>query len=211
MSDTATHSRQPIAVKYVQSRCEGIQSRQFLRHGIGYVLRGKKYIHDGDTRYEANRGDLFYLKIGNHYTEETPENGKQYEEILFFYSPESISDILSMLSVNYHAELERTEALPAISSSDTHVENTPNLSLIAYDTFYLIGQLCGVLLPGALIGGIAALIKKRRMKSEPASIELAEEYKDNTHPVRKKFFSLAIPIWIGCLVMWAIATFILGI
>lgn len=105
MSEITQNSQQPGAVKYVQSHCEGIQSRQYLRHGIGYVLKGKKYIYYGDIRYEVNRGDMFYLKIGNHYTEEMPDNNKQYEEIMFFYTPETLSDILSTLSVSYQLQI----------------------------------------------------------------------------------------------------------
>ena len=70
-----TSTQQPMIVKYVQPYRNGIQSHNLSRHSIGYILRGKKYIYYGDVRHEVNRGDLFYLGTGHHYTEDIPENG----------------------------------------------------------------------------------------------------------------------------------------
>ena len=93
--------RQPIVVKLTQSHLAGIHSNMNSRQGIGYVVSGKKYIYNGDSRQEAKRGDLFYLNAGSHYTEEIPDDNKAYEQIVFYFSPEQISRILSRLSLDY--------------------------------------------------------------------------------------------------------------
>lgn len=93
--------QQPIIVKYVQPNRNGIQSHNLTRHGIGYVLRGKKYIYYGDVRHEVKQGELFYLSIGHHYTEDIPEPGKSFEQIIFYYTPSQLSRILSHFNQTY--------------------------------------------------------------------------------------------------------------
>ena len=55
--------QQPMIVKYVESLHNGIQSQALSRYAIGYILRGTKYIYDGDKRQTLSRGDVFYLGI----------------------------------------------------------------------------------------------------------------------------------------------------
>lgn len=98
--------QQPMIVKYTQPYRNGIQSQTLARHGIGYIIRGKKYIYYGDIRHEVNQGELFYLDIGNHYTEDIPENGKAFEQIVFYYTPDQIAHILTHLSMNYKLNIE---------------------------------------------------------------------------------------------------------
>lgn len=105
MSEIKHNIQQPGIIKYVQQQRAGIQSQQFTRHGIGYVLKGKKYIYYGDVRHEVNRGEMFYLNIGNHYIEDIPEGGRAYEQITFFYTPENLSNILSTLNSNFHLQI----------------------------------------------------------------------------------------------------------
>ena len=64
--------QQPMIVKYVESLHNGIQSQALSRYAIGYILRGTKYIYDGDKRQTLSRGDVFYLGIGHHYIENFP-------------------------------------------------------------------------------------------------------------------------------------------
>ena len=100
-----TSTQQPMIVKYVQPYRNGIQSHNLSRHSIGYILRGKKYIYYGDVRHEVNRGDLFYLGTGHHYTEDIPENGKPFEQITFYYTPEQLGRILTQLSMTYQLNI----------------------------------------------------------------------------------------------------------
>ncbi len=97
---------QPLIVKYVQPYLSGIQSHNFTRHGLGYVLKGKKYIYDGDIRTEVKAGEIFYLASGVHYTEEIPDKGKPFEQILFFCTSELFEKVFSYLSLNYHINVE---------------------------------------------------------------------------------------------------------
>ena len=50
--------QQPMIVKYVESLHNGIQSQALSRYAIGYILRGTKYIYDGDKRQTLSRGDF---------------------------------------------------------------------------------------------------------------------------------------------------------
>lgn len=97
---------QPIIVKYVQQARNGVQAHNFSRNCIGYVLKGKKFIHDGDLRYEIAQGDVFYLAAGNHYTEDIPEAGKDFEQILFYFNNDLLNQVLSNLSMNYQLTIE---------------------------------------------------------------------------------------------------------
>lgn len=61
MDSKTQQTRQPVITKTVQTQRIGIQVYTLTRHAIGYVLRGRKYIYYGDTRYEVKQGELFYL------------------------------------------------------------------------------------------------------------------------------------------------------
>lgn len=103
---SANSNEQPGIIRYLQHHRAGIQSVRITRHGIGYVVRGKKCIYYGDICHEVNQGDIFYLSIGVHYIEDFPEGaGKPYEQIMFFYSPDSLSNILSALNIGYHMNI----------------------------------------------------------------------------------------------------------
>ena len=43
-------AQQPMIVKYVEALHNGIQSQALSRYAIGYILRGTKYIYEGDKR-----------------------------------------------------------------------------------------------------------------------------------------------------------------
>ncbi len=114
--------RQPMIVKYSQTHRNGIQAQTFTRHGIGYILRGKKYIYYGDVRYEINRGEVFYLNAGPHYMEDIPENGKSFEQIIFYYTSDQLARILANLNISYHLTI----------SNDHHCANCHEQPHVAY-------------------------------------------------------------------------------
>ena len=119
-SRTSSSQQQPMIVKYVQPYRNGIQAHNLTRHGIGYLLRGKKYIYYGDVRHEINRGDVFYLNTGPHYMEDIPENGKPFEQIVFYYTPEQLARILSNLSISYQLNITNDHSC-ANCYQQTHV------------------------------------------------------------------------------------------
>lgn len=99
-----------MIVKYVQSYPNGIQSHNLSRHAIGYLVHGKKYIYYGDIRHEVSRGEMFFLCMGHHYTEDVPEEGHPFEQITCYYTPDQLSRILSHLSINYHLNITNTHS-----------------------------------------------------------------------------------------------------
>lgn len=54
---------------------------------------------------EVGRGDLFYLGTGTHYIENIPEDGKAFEQVVFYYTPEEASRILAHLSLDYGLDI----------------------------------------------------------------------------------------------------------
>ena len=97
--------QQPTIVKYIQSARNGTRLTTLHRHAIGYVIRGRRYLHHGDTRYEIEKDDVYYLGIGNHYVEDIPEPNKAFEQIVFYYDTLQINKILNYLSLNYRFEI----------------------------------------------------------------------------------------------------------
>ena len=89
-----------MIVKYVEALHNGIQSQALSRYAIGYILRGTKYIYEGDKRQTLTRGDVFYLGIGHHYIENFPENGQPFEQVLFYYTPADLQRILMHLNLS---------------------------------------------------------------------------------------------------------------
>ena len=109
----STAVQQPVIAKYAQPFHNGIQSYNLSRHGIGMVLRGKKYIYSGDVRQEIGRGDLFFLATGNHYIEDQPEANRPFEQIMFYYTPSQLASILSQLSITYHLNISNDHSCTA--------------------------------------------------------------------------------------------------
>lgn len=114
--------QQPMIVKYVESLHNGIQSQALSRYAIGYILRGTKYIYDGDKRQTLSRGDVFYLGIGHHYIENFPEGGQPFEQVLFYYTPGDLQRILMHLNITYGLNI----------SNEHSCENCRNRSLTSF-------------------------------------------------------------------------------
>lgn len=102
--------QQPMIAKYIDTQNNGIQSQSLSRYAIGYVLRGTKYIHDGDKRQTIEKGSVFYLGIGHHYIENVPENGQPFEQILFYYTPSDLQRILLHLNITYGLNITNEHA-----------------------------------------------------------------------------------------------------
>ncbi len=102
MFDSNQTTHQPSIAKYVQPEPTGIRPYDISRCAIGCILRGRKYIYDGDRRIELNRGDLFFMNIGCHYVEDIPQDGKPFEQIVFFYTCEELRQVLSILDNDFH-------------------------------------------------------------------------------------------------------------
>ena len=139
-----------MIVKYVQPDRSGIQAHNFTRHSIGYVVRGKKCVYYGDVCHEIPQGTLFYMGMGNHYTEDVPEQGKNFEQIVFYYTSDQLSRILNHLSVGYQLNITNDHSCP----------NCENQSLwTAEDTDYnhLTGTEFAAMSDEELLGRVQAL------------------------------------------------------
>lgn len=113
VNNFSTSVQQPVITKYVQPYRNGIQAQNLSRHGIGMVLRGKKFIYSGDVRHEVARGEIFFLATGTHYVEDLPEGNRPFEQIMFYYTPSQLATILSQLSITYHMNISNDHSCVA--------------------------------------------------------------------------------------------------
>lgn len=105
MAQMNDKERQPRVVKYLEERSVGVRSETLSRYAVGCVLHGTKYLYYGDQRCQLRRGDLFYLGIGLHYTEEHPEADHPFEQVVFYYTPEELQQILLHLNITYRLNI----------------------------------------------------------------------------------------------------------
>ncbi len=116
----AVAAQQPMIVKYVEPHHSGIRPLVLTRCAIGYILRGTKYIYDGDRRQELHRSDIFYLGIGHHYVENCPESSQPFEQVMFYYTPTDLERILMHLGITYGLNITNNHSCPKCRNR-THV------------------------------------------------------------------------------------------
>jgi len=90
-----------VFVKFYVSNSNGIQQQNILRAGIGYVVSGTKYIYDNNGRLEINAGEMFYIRGGNHYIEDVPDERNHYEQIMLYYNTEQLGWLVAQMNLNY--------------------------------------------------------------------------------------------------------------
>lgn len=112
MNQRGVRESDPRVVKYVETMAGGVRSQALERYAIGYVVQGTKYIHSGDKRLALTRGDLFYLGIGLHYTEEVPSAERPFEQIVFYYTPDELQRILLNLNITYRLNISNNHTCP---------------------------------------------------------------------------------------------------
>ena len=101
-----------MIVKFVEHFHNGVQSHTLSRYAIGYIVRGEKHIYNGDKRQTISKGDVFFLGIGTHYTEEVPDESNTFEQILFYYQPADLHKILMYLNLTYGLNISYNHACP---------------------------------------------------------------------------------------------------
>lgn len=102
----------PMIVKFVEHFHNGVQSHTLSRYAIGYVARGEKHIYNGDKRQTISKGEVFFLGIGTHYTEEVPDESNVFEQILFYYQPADLHKILMYLNLTYGLNISYNHSCP---------------------------------------------------------------------------------------------------
>ena len=80
------------------------------RYAIGYVMRGTKHIYYGDACHTVSKGEIFYMGIGNHYVEDIPEEGRPFEQVIVYYSPELLQRTLLYLNMNYSINISNSHS-----------------------------------------------------------------------------------------------------
>ncbi len=105
-------SSRPTIVKYTQSSHNGIQIIPLYRHAIGFLLKGRMYLYDGDIRREAVAGDMYYLALGSHYVEYIPEGNRPFEQIVLYYDTRQLSRILNHLGLSYRIPIRNDHECP---------------------------------------------------------------------------------------------------
>ena len=105
--DSRLDTQKVIIIKNTVSKSDGIKSQILSRYCIGYVIKGVKYLYsaDGSPRI-VKAGEIFYMNIGQHYTDNIPDKDKPYEEVLFYYTPEIIGGILTDLRVTFQMSMD---------------------------------------------------------------------------------------------------------
>ncbi|MFI3327969.1 MAG: AraC family transcriptional regulator [Rikenellaceae bacterium] len=104
-------------VKYSTTQNSGVGSTKLLRNAIGFVLSGEKFIHDDDRTLRVGKGDLFFLTPGTHYIENVPDSSG-FEQIMFYFSPEKIQQVMATLTCNSDMEaVDRGNGVRGVSSS----------------------------------------------------------------------------------------------
>ena len=125
---------QPGIVKYVETPNSGIESVTLSRYAIGYIVQGGKYIYYGDKRYAVSKGDVFYMGVGHHYVENIGGEDNQFEQIIFYYTPNELQRILSHLNITYGVQINNSHscdncrslshtAMPATASIKSFFQN----------------------------------------------------------------------------------------
>ena len=101
---------QPTIVKYDGANYGGIQLLALSRYAIGYVVRGTKHIYYGDACHTVSKGEIFYMGVGNHYVEDIPEEGRPFEQVIVYYSPELLQRTLLYLNMNYSINISNSHS-----------------------------------------------------------------------------------------------------
>lgn len=131
MLQSNEENRQPRVVKYQESNPRGVRSVNLSRYAIGYVMHGVKHIYCGDKRKSLHRGDIFFMGIGLHYTEELPDADHQFEQIIFYYTPNELQRILLHLNITYNLSITNNHTCAACrSSSSVVMPSTPAIRAI---------------------------------------------------------------------------------
>ncbi len=119
-------SSQPMVVRYTTSTNSGVQPLNTSRHAIGYVVRGEKYIYDGDNCLHAKRGDIFFLGKGVHHIEDIAPRNSTFEQIVFYFTSEELKRIITSFSVSYNINITNDHCCSKCRKSNSIVLESTN-------------------------------------------------------------------------------------
>ncbi len=104
-SNNDSQNDQPMIVRFSTSMNCGIEPLSIARHAIGYIVRGDKYIYDGDSCLHAQRGDIFFLGKGIHHVENVSEKFSHFEQVVFYFSSEELKNIITTFGISYNLSI----------------------------------------------------------------------------------------------------------
>lgn len=114
----------PTIVRLTQREHSGMMLHKQTRDAIGYVLSGEKCIYGGDKREIAESGKLFYLPRGNRYIENIPIGNKGYEEIVFYYTSDEMSETISSLNIHGFVDIGGKHECEKCEKSNQLIEDS---------------------------------------------------------------------------------------
>lgn len=147
--EKGTDRNHPKIVKYVEASRSGIESVTLSRCAVGYVLHGTKNIYYGDKRCRISRGEIFYLGAGRHYVENMADDDNQFEQIIFYYTPAELQQIMSQLNITYGVEISNTHTCE-------QCRNRQHVSMPASNTMKSFFQSCNCYLRNDFFSSDAA-------------------------------------------------------
>ena len=110
MKQNYTESNPPTILRIVSAKNNGIEVTNLSRYAICYIVRGNVNIYCGDQRTTLSRGDVFCLGLGNHYIENIPEEGRPFEEIVIYYTPDNLHNTLRQLTYSYDFQVSNSHS-----------------------------------------------------------------------------------------------------
>ncbi len=94
-----------MIVRFSTSMNCGVEPQTISRHAIGYVVRGEKYIYDGDSSLHAQRGDIFFMGKGVHHVENVSEKHSHFEQVVFYFTSEELKQIITTFGITYNLKI----------------------------------------------------------------------------------------------------------
>lgn len=95
-----TNEIRRTVVKFTTTKNVGVKPTQLTSSAIGYIIRGEKYIHDDDLSRSISQGEMFFIPQGRHYIENIPAPNDSFEQIVFYFTPERLQQVIASLNIN---------------------------------------------------------------------------------------------------------------
>ncbi len=108
----------------------GIETLTLSRYAIGYIHRGGMNIYNGDKCHRVERGEVFYLGLGNHYIEKIPDRSRSFEQVVIYLSADDLRNTFVRLSYNYGFKVQSSHSCEVCRTS-SHISMPAWESLLA--------------------------------------------------------------------------------
>ncbi len=103
----------------------GIEPISLSRHAIGYIVRGEKYIYDGDSCLHAQRGEMFFMGKGLHHVENRTEKYSHFEQVIVYITSEELKQIITSFSITYNLTITNEHCCNKCRTANAVVTQAP--------------------------------------------------------------------------------------